>query len=80
VIEDMIFYPVFKAIPKTFTFTFKPKNKEGIKEDEKLYIEKENDAVYINEVATITLISDDFVNDYGNETDKKNGTYSDYTS
>ena len=80
VMEDMIFYPVFKAIPKTFTFTFKPKNKEGVKEDEKLYIEKENDAVYVNEVATITLISDDFVNDYGNETDKENGTYSDYTS
>ncbi len=69
VTTDMTFYPVFKAIPKTFTFTFT--TQDGIE------IEDMNDAVLKDGKVQITLISDKFVNDFG---DVEKGTYEQYTS
>ena len=69
VTTDMTFYPVFKAIPKTFTFTFT--TQDGIE------IENMNDAVLKDGKVQITLISDKFVSDFG---DVEKGVYEQYTS
>ena len=77
VLNDMVFYPVFKAIPKTFTFTFEPDNGEEQTENKKVKIDNLNDAEIIDGKPTIILISGDFVDEFG---DKNNRTYEQYTA